>query len=115
MAGWRQAVLHVLILLHAGHEVLTGSESLVLLAHGLGAKEGRLDQKLRKVRPLNVAVVGDNSSAEQILRSNRERVLIVGGAFDVGKVIQLACGLSRERVVGVITEGYIAEQRGPVL
>src|SRR6266849_4014287 len=77
------AVLDQLVLAGRGHEVAPatargrGKERVVLLADGLGAEKRRLEQELRDVRPLDVAVAHEDLPAEQILRCDRERELII--------------------------------------
>jgi hypothetical protein len=50
---------------------------LLLLAQGLGSVKRWLNQKLRDVRPLDIAITLEEPSAKQILWRYREGVLII--------------------------------------
>ena len=61
-----------------GQEVLPGKKILQHLVEGLGAIVRRLQQKLRDVWSLNVAVPWDDLAPEQVLRRDRVRNVVVG-------------------------------------
>jgi hypothetical protein len=69
--------LDLLVVADGGHELAPAAtkERLILLVEGLRAEGRRLNHELRDVRSLDIAVARDELPAEQIPRSDRERVL----------------------------------------
>ena len=88
---------------------------LELLAEGLGAKECRLNHELRDVWSLNVTVARDDLAAEQIPRSDRERVLKILTAVEEGQPVHVSNGLSNQRIRRIFVKRHVAQHSAPVV